>query len=211
MWRGCRGTPVKETKTYIHTYIYTVHEGALNNFEICICTSVFLVRYSDSEQFLVSAGADSQILGTSCILIYVCTFVCMYVFMCWFLDWSYCSCDVFAVMALLDNNSHCLMYVCMYVCGSLVDAFADNCETIARPQRRGLFSSDGRQVQRDHLRIAWSGGTLICLSIYIYLSSMYVCMYVCMYHSWWKSGIPLRAIQRKRSGIHTFIHTYIHT
>ena len=109
---------MKETKTYIHTYIYTVHAGALNNFEICICTSVFLVRYSDSEQFLVSAGADSQILGTSCILMYV------------------------------------LPYVCMYVCGSMVDAFADNCETIARPQRRGLFSSDGRQVQRDYLRIA---------------------------------------------------------
>ena len=112
---------MKVTKTYIHTYILHMQKHK-NNFEICICTSVFSVRYSDSEQFLVSAGADSQILGTSCILMYVLPYVCM--------------------------------YICMYVCGSMVDAFADNCETIARPQRRGLFSSDGRQVQRDHLRIA---------------------------------------------------------
>jgi hypothetical protein len=67
-------------KICIHTYILYMQKHK-NNFEICICTSVFSVRYSDSEQFLVSAGADSQILGTSCILMYVLPYVCIYVCM----------------------------------------------------------------------------------------------------------------------------------
>ena len=97
-------------------------------------------------------------------------------------------------MTLLDNNSHCLMYVCMYVymyvCGSLVDGLADNCETIARPQR-------------DYLRIALSAVTLICQSIYISHPSMYVCMYVCII-------ADEKLVHHAEKAIHTYIHSYIH-
>jgi hypothetical protein len=71
------------------------------NFEICICTSVFSVRYSNSEQFLVSTGADSQILGTSCFLMYVLPYVCMYVCM-YVVVWSMLSLTI--VRRLLGHS-----------------------------------------------------------------------------------------------------------
>ena len=65
MWSDCKDIKVKVhyQHTYIHTYKY---------FYFVINDIVFSVRYSSSEQFLVSAGADSQILGTYIFFMYVC-------------------------------------------------------------------------------------------------------------------------------------------
>jgi hypothetical protein len=77
-------------------------------------------------------------------------------------------------MTLLDNNSHCLMYLCMYVCMYVV-VWSMLSLTIVR---RLLSHSD------VVYSLAMDGKCSVISSgshdqVYIY-----VCMYVCMYHSW---------------------------
>ncbi len=157
---------------------------------------------------------------------YVRLFVCMYVCVdFWieiivgvtFLQW-------WIFMTLLDNNSHCLIYVCMnvcmYVCGRRLLGHSDVDYSLAMDGKCSLIIS-GSHNQVSHLSVCLY--TYIYLSIYILI--IHVCMYVqyvYMYHSSWKANIPPRAIQRRGSAgfvsvtdttgpHHTYILTSIHT